>query len=220
MRSDSQIQQAVIRELKWNTRVDETDVGVEVDNGIVTLTGTVESYLKRSAAQAAAHRVAGVLDVANDVRVRTPGVLGRTDTEIAQAVRQALEWHTEVPHEYIRSTVADGRVSLEGTVDHWYERENAELAVRHLSGVHGVVNQIMVVPAMVSPDVVRAEIEEALERRAEREAKHISVAVDDGTVTLSGTVHSWPEKRAVLGTARFTSGVRDVVDRLRIVPEV
>jgi osmotically-inducible protein OsmY len=220
MKSDSQIQQAVIRELKWDTRVDETDVGVEVDEGVVTLTGTVETYVKRTAAQEAAHRVAGVLDVANDIHVRVPGALGRTDTEIAQAVRRALEWHTEVPHERIQTTVADAWVSLKGTVDHWHERENAELAVRHLTGVHGVVNQIKVVPPTVAPAVVRGEIEQALERRAEREAKHISVAVEDGTVTLSGTVHSWPERRAVLGAARFTRGVRDVVDRLRIAPDV
>lgn len=220
MKSDSEIQQAVIRELNWDTRVDETDVGVEVDKGIVTLTGTVDSNLKRTAAQEAAHRVAGVLDVANDVKVHYRGLQGRTDTEIAEAVRRALEWHTEVPHQRIQTTVTDGWVSLKGTVDHWHERENAELAIRHLSGVHGVVNQIKIAPPTVASAVVRGEIEEALERRAEREAKQINVAVEDGMVILSGTVHSWPEKRAVLGAARFTRGVRDVVDRLRIAPDV
>jgi osmotically-inducible protein OsmY len=219
MKRDSEIQQAVIRELRWDTRVDETDVGVEVDASVVTLTGTVDSYLKRMAAQDAAHRVFGVLDVANDIRVHIPGQQGRTDTEIAQAVRRALEWHTEVPHERIRTSVSAGRVTLEGSVDHWYERENAELAVRHLSGVHGVDNQILVTPSTIASGIVRSEIEEALERRADRAAKHIGVSVDDGRVVLTGTVRSWPEKRAVLGAARFTTGVRDVVDHLQIVPE-
>src|SRR5690349_19706427 len=125
MRSDSDIQQAVIRELRWDARVDETDVGVEVDAGIVTLTGTVDSYLKRTAAQEAAHRVSGVLDVANDVKVHFRGLSGRTDTEIASAVRRALEWHTEVPHEDIQTTVTDGWVSLKGMVGQWHERESA-----------------------------------------------------------------------------------------------
>src|SRR5690242_16211778 len=116
MMRDPEIQQAVIRELRWDTRVDETDVGVEVDNGVVTLTGTVDTYQKRMAAQQAAHRVSGVLDVANDIRVHIPGTGARTDTEIAQAVRGALEWHTDVPHEHIRSTVMDGQVTLEGHV--------------------------------------------------------------------------------------------------------
>ena len=219
MKRDQEIQQAVIRELRWDTRVDATDVGVEVDAGVVTLTGTVDTYLKRMAAQDAAHRVFGVQDVANDVQVRIPGTRGRTDTDIAQAVRRALEWHTEVPDERIRTSVSDGRVTLEGKVDHWYERENAELAVRHLSGVHGVNNQILVAPLTVASGIVRQEIEEALERRADREAKHIGISVEDGNVTLTGTVRSWPEKRAVLGAARFTTGVRDVVDHLQIVPE-
>jgi osmotically-inducible protein OsmY len=219
MKRDSEIQQAVIRELRWDTRVHETDVGVEVDSGVVTLTGTVDSYLQRMAAQDAAHRVVGVLDVANDIQVRIPGTRGRTDTEIARAARQALEWHTEVPHERIRTSVSDGRVTLEGSVDHWYERENAELAVRHLSGVHGVDNRVLVTPLAMASGIVRGEIEEAPERRADRAAKHIGVSVDDGKVILTGTVRSWPEKRAVLGAARFTRGVRDVVDHLQIVAE-
>src|SRR5262245_26051214 len=104
-KSDSQIQQEVLQELKWDTRVEETEVGVEVDQGVVTLTGTVSSYAKRLAAQEAAHRVIGVLDVANDIQVKVPGGLTRTDTEIAQAVRRALEWDIWVPDGRIQSTI-------------------------------------------------------------------------------------------------------------------
>jgi osmotically-inducible protein OsmY len=113
VKSDAQIQREVLEELKWDTRVDETDVGVEVDAGVVTLTGTVANYAKRLAAQEAAHRVRGVLDVANDIQVKITGGPVRTDTEIAQAVRAALEWDAHVPHERIQSTVANGIVTLE-----------------------------------------------------------------------------------------------------------
>jgi osmotically-inducible protein OsmY len=109
---DAEIQKRVLRELEWDTRVDATDVGVEVHDGIVTLTGTVSSWAKRVAAQRAAHRVAGVRDVANDIAVNVPGSAVRTDTDIAHAVRRALEWHALVPDERIRTTVSEGRVCL------------------------------------------------------------------------------------------------------------
>jgi osmotically-inducible protein OsmY len=219
MKLDSEIQQSVLQELRWDPRVDETDVGVEVDDGIVTLSGTVDSYVKRLAAQQAAHHVIGVLDVANDIQVKIPGDQGRTDTEIAQAVRHALEADTEIPSRAIRTTVVSGRVSLEGEVELWHEREAAERAVERLAGVLSVVNLIRVVPPVADQDLIKEEIEDALERRAERAARHIEVAARDGVVTLSGSVHSWPEKRAVIGAARFTRGVHQVVDRLRIAPE-
>jgi len=220
MKSDSQIQQDVLRELGWDPRVEETEVGVEVDRGVVTLTGTVSSWAKRAAAQEAAHRVAGVLDVANDIEVKLPGHLVRTDTEIAQAVRRALEWDALVPHERIQSTVSDGWVTLEGSVDVWTEREDAERAVQNLVGVRGVTDKTTVTEAKrVEPERVREAIEHALERRAEREAKRIEVEViGAGTVTLTGQVRSWAEKRATLAAARFAPGVRSVVDHLEISP--
>jgi osmotically-inducible protein OsmY len=219
-KSDSQIQQDVLRELSWDPRVEETEVGVEVDRGIVTLTGTVSSLAKREAAQEAAHRVAGVLDVANDLTVKVPGGFVRTDTEIAQAVRRALEWDALVPHERIQSTVSNGWVTLEGNVDTWTEREDAERAVQNLVGVRGVSDTITVLLSkLVLAERVREAIEDALERRAEREAKRIRVDVTPGgTVTLTGDVRSWAEKRATLAAARFAPGVRSVQDHLEIKP--
>jgi osmotically-inducible protein OsmY len=144
--TDAQVQQSVLRELQWDTRVDETEVGVEVDDGIVILTGTVGSWAKRLAAQEAAHRVSGVLDVANDLVVEVPGNRARTDTNIARAVRHALEWNVFVPDERIRSSVSNGWVTLEGDVDYWTQREDAENAIRHLDGVAGVSNRIAIEP--------------------------------------------------------------------------
>jgi osmotically-inducible protein OsmY len=219
-RTGAEIQQDVLRELKWDTRVDETDVGVEVDEGIVTLTGTVDSWGKKVAAEEAAHRVWGVLDVANDITVRLPGAPGRTDTEIAQAVRRALEWDIFVPEERVKSTVSEGVVTLKGEVDTWAERDDADRAVRYLAGVRGVVNQLAVKPSRITPAEVKRSLEDALERHAEREAMRIKVDIRDGEVSLSGAVHSWSAKQAVLGAAKGIPGVRNVKDELRIVPYV
>jgi osmotically-inducible protein OsmY len=217
-RTDSEIQQDVLRELKWDTRVEETDVGVEVDEGVVTLSGTVSNWGKRVAAEEAAHRVWGVLDVANDVVVRTPGVPERTDTELAHAVRQALEWDVFVPDRQVKSTVSDGVVTLTGDVQTRSEREDAERAVRNLAGVRGVVDHIEVRPSPVTPAEVKRSLEDALERQAGREATRITVDVRDAEVTLSGTVHSWAAKQAALGATKGMPGVRSVRDQLRIEP--
>lgn len=219
LKSDAQIQQDVLRELKWDTRVEETDVGVEVDRGIVTLTGTVSSYAKRVAAQEAAHRVAGVLDVANDIQIQVPGSSQRSDTDLARSVRQILEWHAHVPHELIETTVSAGWVTLDGTVDYWSQREEAERAVLRLMGVHGVVNKITVKASRVDAGEIREAIEDALERRAEREARDIRVEVDDeGVVSLTGQVHAWRDKRAITGAAAHAPGVKSIEDHLRIDP--
>jgi osmotically-inducible protein OsmY len=216
MRTDSQIHQKVLDELRWDTRVDETDVGVEVDNGVVTLSGSVTDYIKKIAAQEAAHRVDGVLDVVNHVEVCPPSTFQRSDTDIAQAVRHALEWDVVVPDTLIRSTVSQGWVTLEGEVITWHERESAERAIRGLAGVRGVVNRLEVCFPLVAAETVREEIEEALERRAQRHAKRIHVDVHDGIVKLSGSVFSYPEREAVLGAVRYTPGVRKVEDLLTL----
>jgi osmotically-inducible protein OsmY len=217
-KADSEIQQDVLRELKWDTRVEETDVGVEVDAGVVTLSGTVSSWGKRHAAAEAAHRVRGVLDIANDIVVKMPGTPGRTDTEIAQAVRNALMWDVFVPDTRIRSTVSDGVVTLDGDVESWTQAEDAERAVRNLAGVRAVMSLIALKGPKVDPAKVRKSIEEALERRAEREANRVRFEVHEGAVTLFGTVHTWAERDTVIGAAKGTPGVRSVEDKLRIEP--
>ena len=217
-KTDSEIQQSVLRELKWDTRVEETEVGVTVERGIVTLTGTVDSYAKKLAAQEAAHRVFGVLDVANDLEIRVPGSLGRSDAEIAQAVRNALEGDAWVNEQRITSTVSNGFVTLDGEVRLLRERDDVERTVRRLAGVTGVDNKIRVKPVSIKAEYVRAAIEEALERRAEREAQHIKVEVHDSEVKLSGRVRSWAEKRAILGIVSHAPGVRAVDENLFVDP--
>ena len=145
-KNDQDIKADIAREFAWDARVAATDIGVQVKNGIVTLAGTVDSWAKVRAAAEAAHRVLGVLDVANDLVVNPPGGAHRSDADIAQAVRHALEWDVTVPDRQIRSTVSAGNVTLEGTVGGWSERADAERAVERLTGVKRVVNEIKIEP--------------------------------------------------------------------------
>ena len=217
-RSDRHLKQRILRELKWDSRVSWASINVEVTDGIVTLSGTVPSYVQKVAAQGASHRVAGVLDVANDIEVRPIDQFVRTDSEIAGAVRNALEWDALVPNELIQSTVSDGWVTLEGQVDCGRERTDAERAIRRLAGVVGVINQITIRKQPVNEKQLREEIEFALERRADREAERLRIEVHDGAVDLWGRVHSWQEKRAVIGSIAHAPGVTQLKDHLRIDP--
>jgi osmotically-inducible protein OsmY len=216
MQTDAQIQQAVLQALKWTPGVEETEVGVEVDQGVVTLTGTVNSSAKRQAAQEAAHHVLGVLDVANDIQVKSSGDFVPTDTEISQAVRHTLEWFAGVPAHRIQSTVADGIVTLAGSVDHYHEREAAERAVGDLVGVRGVVNELALSGPKAEPETVRRLIEQALVHAAEHTAKHLDISVHYGTAIVSGLVHSSAEREAVLEATRRAPGVHAVENNLRV----
>ena len=216
MRTDSELQQAVLEELVWDPRVEETEVGVQVDGGVVTLAGTVSTHAKRMAAQEAAHRVAGVRDVANDLVVKLPGSLTKSDTDLAHDVRRALALDALIPHERIGTTVANGCVTLEGSVDYVYQRDDAAWVVGRLDGVRAVTNRLVVAGPLFAAEHLHEAIEGALVRRAEREAERILVSVKGDEATLTGSVRSWAEKRAVLGAARHTPGVSNVVDRVRI----
>ena len=200
MKSDAQIQQDVASELSGDTRIQHTNVVVEVHDGVVALGGTFSDYIQKIAAQEAAYRVAGVLDVVNHISVHLPDKFERSDTDIAQAVRHVLEWDVVVPDTHIRSMTANGWVTLEGDVDTWHQRGAAERAVRNLAGVRGLINKLEVCLPALAPQTIREEIEQALQRQAKR----IQVEVSDGTVSLIGPVHSRREREAVLGAARAT----------------
>jgi osmotically-inducible protein OsmY len=173
-KSDDIIKREVLSQLGWDTHVKQTEVGVTVNKGVVTLTGTVDSYAKKIAAQEAAHRVRGVLDVANELEVKVPGSSRRTDSEIAQAVRHALEWNVFVPADRIRTTVSKGWVTIDGSVEHYSEGVAAVRTVHELAAVRGVTNLIKIT-AQVDPEKVKFLIEDVLELRADREANRIRV---------------------------------------------
>ena len=217
-KSDTEIKQQVLRELKWDSRITWSEVGVEVFEKVVTLTGNVNSYAMKRAAQEAAHRIDGVLDVANEIEVRSTGEFQRTESDIALAVRHVLQWDALVPDERIQSTVSDGWVTLEGEVNLWREREDAERAVLRLAGVLGVINKITITRAHVNVEELREEIEDALECRADRQAERLRIEVHNGAVDLFGRVHSWQEKRAVVGSISHAPGVNEIRDHLTIDP--
>lgn len=221
MKSDARIKHEVLSELKWDTRVDETAIVVEVDKGIVMLTGSLEHYGQKIAAQDAAHRIDGVRDVVNDIDVTLPNHLARTDHDIAQMVRRVLEWDVRVPDDQITCTVSDGWVTLEGNVDVWRQREDAEHAVRHLACVRGVNNLIVVHPQPASSTAIEEAIYEALARRAQIEADHIQISLDHhGTVTLIGEVGTWKEKLAIIDAVSHAPGVEMVKVDLQVAGDV
>ena len=217
-RTDKDLKQRILNELKWDSRVKWASINVQVIDGVVTLTGSVSSYAQKIAAQDAAHRVAGVLDVANDIEVKPVDDFVRSDTEIAAAVRNALEWDALVPNELIQSSVSNGWVTLEGEVDYGRERTDAEKAIRRLAGVVGVSNKITIRKQRIDESQLREQIESALERRAAREAERLRLEVHDGAIDIWGRVHSWQEKRAVIGSISHAPGVSRLKDHLRIDP--
>ncbi len=212
-KTDIEVRDQVLNEIEWDIRLQPTEIGVAVKNSTVTLTGTVDSWVKKVAAKEAAYRVAGVLDVVDDVRVRPLMAPGLTDVEVAANVRKALEWDVLVPHEKIRTLVSSGIVTLEGEVPYAIQRSDAERSIRNLTGVMGIINNVKVKEEVASTEVQKA-IKSALERRALREANSVRVDVAEGRVTVSGHVDSWPERQEVLRAIRGTRGVRTVVDNL------
>ncbi|HUZ00625.1 MAG TPA: BON domain-containing protein [Thermomicrobiaceae bacterium] len=218
-RTDTDIQADVFDEFDWDPEVEVTDVGVEVDDAVVTLTGTVNSYAIKWAAERAALRVAGVRAVANDIVVKPRGFEPRSDAEIARAVADALSWSFDVPAGRIQATVEpSGNVVLEGTVDWQHQRKAAERVVRPVAGVTSVVNRIRIVQPTIASDAIRAGIEQAFVRDATVDAGRVQVQVEAGTVHLTGTVRSTAEREAAEQVAWRSRGVTDVTNEIHVAP--
>jgi osmotically-inducible protein OsmY len=214
-RTDTQVQADVMAELKWEPRVTPNEIGVAVKDGVVTLTGWVNSYTKRWAAEDAAHRVRGVKAVANDIEVRLSRADERTDADIAAAAVRALEWDAFLSIEKLDVTVSKGWVTLKGEVDWHYQKDDAERVVRRLAGVKGVSN-LITVKTRVAPSELKKKIEEALVRTAQNDAQRITVEVDGSKVILKGTVRSWAEREEAQRQAWAAPGVTSVDNRITI----
>lgn len=215
MKTDAQLREDIQSELAWDPSFDAANIGVIVKDGVVTVTGHLASFAEKYAVECAVQRVHGVKAVAVEIAVKLPFDNERTDADIATAAERALEWNVLVPDNKIHPMVEKGWLTLNGEVDWEYQRRAAEGAVRNLLGVRGVSNLVKVTPK-VRPADVEKKIHDALARQAEREAKHVAVAVNGSQVTLRGKVHSWAERNAVQGAAWAAPGVSLVVNDLAV----
>jgi osmotically-inducible protein OsmY len=215
MKTDTQLQQDVSAELKWEPSVHAARIGVEVKDGVVTLAGQVDSYSEKWNAERAAQRVSGVKALTTELKVQLTSLSQRSDADIAGAVENVLEWTASLPAGALKVMVESGWVTLSGAVDWQFQRQTATDSVRYLLGVTGVSDQISIKPS-VSATAVKSDIEAALKRTAIADAKKIDVSVYGSDVTLSGTVVNWAERETALHSAWGTPGVRDVVDEMAL----
>ena len=216
MKTDSQLQQDVMAELKWEPAVHAAQIGVEVKNGVVTLAGEVSSYTEKLNAERAAQRVNGVKALAVEMKVKLSEFGKRTDADIAESAKNILGWTSSLPADAVKVLVEGGWLTLSGDVEWQYQRQDAADSVRYLSGVTGVSNQFAIKPSL-SATVVKSDIGAALKRRAAADAKSIAFDVKGGDVTLIGTVRSWAERNLATRPAWGTAGVRNVVVNMNLV---
>jgi len=215
--TDLELKQDVIEELRWEPTVDEVEIGVAVKDGIVTLSGYVDTYHEKLAAERAAQGVFGVKAVVQEIKVRLPDSLQRSDEDIAEAAANALAWNVPVPNDRIKVKVQEGWLTLSGQVDWRYQRDAAEDAVCNLLGVVGVSNQITVKPSL-KPTEIRSKIESAFERNALLDARRISVQVRGDKVTLEGSVRSYVEKKEAEQAACSAPGICEVENNIIVNP--
>lgn len=216
MKTDAEIKNDVLAELKWQPNINETDIGVVVDKGVVTLTGTVDSYTKKRAAENAVKSIKGVRAIAEDIEVKYGDAYKKSDQEIAKAGADALKWNYSVPEDKIQIKVENGWVYLTGEVEWSFQKDAAKKAVQDLLGVTYVSNNI-VLKQSIKPTEIKEKIKKSFERLADIDAKNISVIVDDHTVKLKGRVHSLQEKEEARKRAYYTPGVYNVENELEVV---
>ncbi len=216
MKTDSQLQTDVMQELTWDASVTHEHIGVAVSKGIVTLSGTVPTFIEKFAAERAAQRVAGVNAVVEKIEVKLPSVYSRDDEDIAKAVLNQLKWSVQVPDKDIKIGVENGWVTLNGEVSWGFQKNAAYQAVQPLTGVQGVTNNITLKEKKIDTDKVKQKIEEALKREAKREANKIAVQVSGNKVTLSGDVRSFSEMEDAKWAAWSAPGVVSVENRMRV----
>jgi osmotically-inducible protein OsmY len=214
----SDLREQVVRELHFDQMIDASQIEVvSSTNGVVTLSGTVPSYLQKLEAERAAKRVKSVKAVANEIDVHVPSPIVHVDTDIAQRSIDSLRWRSGIPAERIRLTVANGWITLEGDVNFHFQKQEAERALSALNGVVGVSNKIRVVAlAEPKPDDVKREIRDAFVRHARLEARNIDVSTEGSKVVLEGIVESWAEADEAEAAAWQAPGVTDVENHLRV----
>jgi osmotically-inducible protein OsmY len=214
-KTDSALKAQVVEELVWDPAIKETAIGIAVKDGVVTLTGHLDTYAEKDAAMRAVRRVSGVKAIAVEIDVKLSPSHQRSDTDVARSIESVLKWHTSIPSDSVRVTVDHGWVTLQGEVEWNFQRLSAESVIRPVMGVVGISDELKLKAKPQASDLSR-KIEDALRRQALREAQHIHIAVSGDTVTLTGKVHSWQERLAAQGVAWSAPGVKSVVNELQV----
>ena len=215
IKSDTEIKNDVLSELRYEPRVKVTDIGVLVKDGTVTLNGFATSYGEKWDAVKAVKRIGGVKAIADDIEVKFPESLRRNDGDIATAAANQIEWSTTIPQGSVQVTVSEGRITLEGQVEWWYQKDAAEDGVRYLTGVNRVFNLITIKPK-VTPAKIEAAIEAAFERSAVLDAKKIEIETSGNKVTLTGKVRNYTERDEAERVAWAAPGVYSVDNQLAV----
>ena len=214
-KTDKELHRDVVEELTWQPSIRESEIGVSVKDGVATLSGFVESYAQKRAAERAAEGVRGIRAVAEELKVKLPGSFVRSDTDIAHQVANALTWDVQVPENNVKVRVENGWITLEGEVEWQFQRAAAFRVVRNLAGVKGVDN-LVTLRAHASAVDVTQRITAALRRGAEKSAHAVRVEALNGTVTLRGEVQSWGQRREMEWAAWAAAGVNHVDDRTTV----
>jgi osmotically-inducible protein OsmY len=216
MKTDLEVQTDVVDQLAYEPRVNSEHIGVSVENGVVTLSGTVSSYVEKRTAERSAQRVTGIRGIVEQIRVKMPDDRKRTDADIAIAISTQLQWHVQLPENKIKIAVENGRVTLSGELEWQYQRNEAEKVVRKTAGVIEINNHLTLKPTAQIRNI-KDKIQDALRREADREASHISVDVNDGKVILSGHVDSYEAMDEAKWAAWSALGVHSVENKLTLV---
>lgn len=217
MRSDIEIQADVLDEIRWDPRITATNVGVEVSEGVVTLSGHVESYSEKLHAEKAVKRVYGVHAISQEIRVLLPGSSVRSDTEIARQIQSIILWSNIDPDEHIYIKVERGFITLSGKVDAYHQKELAQNFATNMLGVIGVTNLIKIEPKLSIP-IIKKDIKDSFKRKAVDQAEKLDITIDKNIVTIAGKVKSWSERNSAINAVWSIPTVENVIDRIQVTP--
>jgi osmotically-inducible protein OsmY len=215
MKNDLEIQVDVLAELRWDSKINAPQIGVEVSNGVVTLSGYVESYLEKSSAEKAAKRVIGVGAIAQEIRVLLPGSSIRCDTEIARQIQSIIRLSDIDPNDQIHIKVEQGFITLSGKVEAFHKKELAQKYASNMLGVTGICNLIEIEPKLTGP-VIKKDIQDAFTRQAIDQAQKLDIMINQNIVTFAGKVKSWSERNSAINAAWSIPTVKNVIDKIQI----